>query len=640
MLLILPILAFCLTFLFLLNLFQGEDWRRLYLAAVLLFSGYLAVTTELLSLWQGVTPAGLSLIWLLPILAFTAWLFYRAQDGSQVKLPPWRLPKPAGERILLGGILIILLITFTVALIAPPHTWDSLNYHMPRVAQWAQNRSVRPFITGIDVQNSMPPLSEMMILHTYVLSRGDRFANLVQWLAMLSSLILVSLIAQQLGTGRMGQWLAALATAAIPMGIAQSSSAQTDYTAGLFILAAASEVLRMAKGKPETSAVFLATTAAGLALLTKQTSVAYLIPLGIFAALILMIKAKPPVFLRAGLLSIVLVLLLNAGQLARNFELYGHPLYNPERMASHSNQLHTPQGWISNILRNAALHTGTPFGTASKLIYDVIVEIHGWMGLDVNDPRTTIHPPFYWVLFRRSEDLTGNFFHAGLSLASFLILLFFRKRFDNLALIYAVVTALTFVIFSGMFKWQPYGTRYHLAFFLLFTPLVAYTAARILPGFAQVMLGVFLLVAAYPWLFSLDARPIITTNRSLSANILTVPREELYFVTGRHVEHPYQLLAQEAKANNCSKIGLMLFGNEAEYPLWALMDAPKEDVYFEWIVAGPTSKYETPDFRPCALICQGCEGDEWQEIRGLQRVYTKSGFHLYFPAGTLIDYPQ
>ncbi|RPI87025.1 MAG: hypothetical protein EHM41_06415 [Chloroflexi bacterium] len=636
MLVLLPLASFILTFLFLVNTFENEDWRRLFLASVLLFSTYLTLASELLSLFQGITQIGLSLVWLLPILVFTVWSFRKRRNGRYILLPSWKFPRQPGDLILFTGIFVILIITVIVALTAPPHTWDVLNYHLPRVAQWAQNQSLRPFPSGIDVQNSMPPLTEMMILHTYVLANGDRFANMIQWLAMLSSVIVVSLIAQQLGAGKTGQLLAALTAAAIPMGIAQSSSSMTDYMGALFVLAAASEILAMANGRPGNSSVLMVSTAAGLALLAKPTTAAYLIPLAVFAAVILFIRTKPLAFLRAGLISIILVLVLNTGQLVRNYFLYGNPLNNPERLSSHANGLNTPEGWASNIIRNVALHTGTPFGTASKLIYDGIVGIHDWFGLDVNDPRTTFIPGFYWVLLRTNEDLTGNFFHAGLVLAAFLVLLMFRKRFNNLAVIYALITTLSFILVSSMFKWQPFSARFHLAFFLMFSPLIAYVASRILPRFAQVMLGVFLLVAAYPWLFSLDSRPIIPTNRSVAPSILTATREELYFVNGGYIENPYRTLVQTANENDCSEIGLMLFGGEAEYPVWVLAGAPKEDVYFEWIVSGPSSKYETPGFQPCAVICQGCEGDEWQEVRGLERLYNDGYFQMFFPHGTHI----
>ncbi|RPI87024.1 MAG: hypothetical protein EHM41_06410 [Chloroflexi bacterium] len=636
MLIVLPLLAFCLLYLFLMNTFQNEDWRRLLLASVLLFSTYLVFATELLSLFQGITMLGLAAVWLVPILALAAWIYWKVKSGSKIHLPIWKFPRQPGELILLAGIIVILLITATIALIAPPHSWDTINYHMPRVAQWAQNQSLRPFVTGIDVQNSMPPLNEMMILHTYVLAAGDRFANMVQWLSMAGSIIIVSLIAHQLGVNKQGQYLAALTAAAIPVGISQASTSMTDYTGAIFIMAAASEILGMAKEKPGRSHILLTSIAAGLALLAKPTSAAYLLPLAVFAAVVILLKGKPSLFLKAGLASLIVVLLLNAGQLARNYDLYGNPLNDPDRISSHSNQLHTLEGWASNIIRNAALHTGTTSVEINQFIYHWIVVFHDRMRLDASDPRTTLAAPFYWVPFRTAEDLAGNLIHSVLIIFTFAILFLFRKRFNRLTLIYALVSVLTFILVSGLFKWQPFSSRFHLAFFLMFAPLIAYAATRTLPGFIQVLLGIFLLAAAYPWLLSQDYRPIFPSDKSYSPSIFTTTREELLFVTAGSLDGPYSTLLDTAGDNGCSQIGLMLLNSAAEYPLWVLADAPNKDMYFEWIIAGPSDKYATPDFQPCAIICQGCDGDEWQDVRGLQRLYAENGFQIYFPAGTVV----
>ena len=47
-----------------------------------------------------------------------------------------------------------------VALTAPPNTWDSMTYHMPRVEHWIENRNVEPYPTHILRQLSLGPGAE------------------------------------------------------------------------------------------------------------------------------------------------------------------------------------------------------------------------------------------------------------------------------------------------------------------------------------------------------------------------------------------------------------------------------------------------------------------------------------------------
>ena len=144
------------------------------------FGAALTLITEALSLGHRLTPVWLGAGWALAAAA-------RAR-GPSAGRGARRTARSRGRcRCLeattwaLGAILAV---TGAIALLAPPNTWDSMTYHMPRVAHWSQAGSVAHYPTHILRQLWLGPWARSSrSLHLYLLTGGDRLANLVQWLA-------------------------------------------------------------------------------------------------------------------------------------------------------------------------------------------------------------------------------------------------------------------------------------------------------------------------------------------------------------------------------------------------------------------------------------------------------------------------
>ena len=94
-------------------------------------------------------------------------------------------------------ICTIGMILFLLAIYCPPNTWDSMTYHMSRVAHWVQNENISFYPTHILRQLHQPPFAEYLILQLQLLNNGDQFANLPQFAAMLISTLGVTLIAKE-----------------------------------------------------------------------------------------------------------------------------------------------------------------------------------------------------------------------------------------------------------------------------------------------------------------------------------------------------------------------------------------------------------------------------------------------------------
>ncbi len=630
---LLPILAFGCISIYLKNKNPSDPTRRVILHSAICSSGYLVLCMEVLSIFHWITVAGLVVTWMVPVLIFAFWAWQVKKTGVRLAIPAFSFPKNWWDRFLFLIICTVLAVTALVAWVTPPQTWDSLTYHLSRVAHWAQDRSIWHYATGIDRQTSMPPGAEEFILNSYVLTQSDRLASFPQWTAMLGSLIGVSLIAYNLGAKSAGQWLAAGFAVTIPIGIAESSSTINDYVATFWVVCVVVEILAYYEHAENRSLLYLC-LAAGLALLTKPVVLPFLIPFALGLAYLLVKRHGLITLLKWSGVAVLAISLINAGYLTRNIITYGE-LSNPVDFETHYNQLHTVQGFIATLLKNIGMQLGLPhmgeFNYAwNRLILSIVVKL----GLDINDPRMTAVGYFNVNTPTTSEVSASNPYHAYLISAMLLMLFFMIKKLGKSLVIYGFLVLSTFLLFSFMYKWNAFGTRYSLAFFVLFAPVVGIIFERFDRCKLGYLITTLLLVGSFPLLFNLDSRPVITTAASDPGqiSILVETRQDLYFANALSEREVYTQFTDTIRSEGCSDIGLMLKGDDPEYLVWELMGAPRSAVRIEWIVSGPTGRYSSPDFKPCAIICRGCSLDQ-SPLRGLEIAQQLGDTWLFLPPG-------
>jgi hypothetical protein len=626
-----PLLAFICVLIYLKNRNQSDPTRRVLIHSSIWFTCYLVLCMEILSIFQWITVLGLVIAWTVPIVGCVFWLRHKKTAGDRVILPGLQFPHSWWNRFLLLIICVVLVTTAIVAWVTPPQTWDSLTYHLSRVAHWAQDRSIWHYATGIDRQTSMPPGAEELILNSYVLTQSDRLAAFPQWFSMVGSLIGVSLIAYYLGAKSSGQWLAAGFAATIPMGIVESSSTINDYVATFWVVCVVVECLAYDQQGENRSLVYIS-LAAGLAMLTKPIAVPFLIPFALWLAYLLIKRHGWLTLLKWGGIAILVIGLINAGYLSRNYITYG-ALSNPVDFENHYNQLHTVPGFIATLLKNIGMQVGLPhLDGLNRAWFLLILKIVVKLGLDINDPRMTSVGYFHIIAPSTSEDVASNPYHAYLIFALFVLMFFMIKKLGRSVILYGLLVASTFLLFSFIYKWNAFGTRYDLAFFVLFAPAAGVIFDRLdkyKPGYLVITL---LLIGSFPWLFNINSRPLIATPVSTSEqkSILKDSRQNLYFANASGVKDVYIEFTGTIKHEGCSDIGVMLEGDDPEYLIWALIGAPRSKVRIEWIVSGPTTRYAQPNFQPCAIICRGCTMDQ-SPLRGLEIAQQRGDTWLYLP---------
>jgi hypothetical protein len=635
---LLPLLAFILLFL-IFN--QANCWRSSLLYSSIVWGFVLALLTEILSLFKTIILLNLSLAWFAVDTSLLSFIcFHKIYLGSGLKLdfvgehpqnqalnqtlelPNFRTVRKAAlrqldldTRLSIASILFVILGVGLIAIIAPPNTWDAMNYHMSRVMHWMQNGSLAHYPTSYEPQLYQSPFTELIILNFYILSGGDYFANAVQWISMIGCVVGTSLMAKQIDGSLRSQLLAALISVTIPIGILEASSVKNDYLLAFWLLCIANIMLELHNKSLDSERVIslsvLLSISLGLALLTKGTANIYSLPFIIYGCWIIFRKLKEA-FWKPLPLMVASVALINLGYYVRNFSLYYSllgPLREGQNSASYKSEVLHPLALISNLLRNIGSNLGTPIGFLNQQTYGLINKFHTLMGLDINDSRTTFSGDFYvpggWssLGFYGNEDNASNTIICILTLLAAVIFCFNKELRKNRDLtVYLALVSSSFLLFCLLVKWQIWITRLQLPIFILFSVFTGVVFAKALNRKQLIVLTIMLAISALPWVTLNRYRPMIGSN-----NIFQVARSEQYFARQPSLSQPYREAANFLKAKSCAKIGLEL-NDPYEYPLWASLQAAKitplqiQHVNVKDFSSALSLKAEFNTFMPCAIF--------------------------------------
>ncbi len=539
------------------------------LGAGVVFGVLLTVSTEALSAMRAVTSVGLLLFW--SVVTASSFVLMRHLGKRVPDHPGSAFPALSGlERLVLALLGVLAAVTLIVALAAPPNTPDSLVYHMSRVAHWQANRTVAFYPTPILRQLHMPPWAEYAILHAQVLSGGDGFANLVQWAAMVGSVLAVYHLAGLLGARRIGRLAAAVFAATIPMGILQATSTQNDHVCAFWLLSAVAFGTHMlrAPARGYLSACLFG-GAVGLAMLTKATACLYLFPFLCGISLTALRRFRRRAILplaTAGLIA----LLINLPHFARNQSVFGTPVGTSDHgtsevaTESYANQIHSLPAILSNVMRNAGLHMITPSRFINGWIERGIRRGHNLLGIDIHDIRTTwIGTHYQTKPLSTSEDEAANPIHFVLLLVAAITATaaaLRQRRFAPLA--YTAMVAAGALTFCVVLRWQPWHSRLHLPLFLAGAPVVGIVLSGRKRIAAALML--LMLLGSVPYLAFNESRPLCGRR-----SVLTTPRVDL-IIRGQPAPHAWHKAVDHIAANTRGDVWLVMNGKRFEYALWAL----------------------------------------------------------------------
>ncbi len=622
---------------------ERPSWQEAILALAIACGAWTAVTSEVLSSFRALERGWIAALWLPPAAALA---FFLARQARAVRCSPRRTPRIDTLALLcLSFVAVDVVILLVIALVAPPNTNDALQYHLSRVAHWAQQRSLSFYPTPIERQLWMPPFAEVAILHLYLLAGGDRLANLVQWSSMVLGLVTISGIAWRLGANAAGQAFAILFAATLPMGILQATSAQNDYVTGFWALCLASLAVKSHQVGLKTHEWALVGLATGLGMLTKATFYALAFPFLLWLGISCVRRTGWMGATRVALAVTALAVLLNVGHWSRNLRAYGLPLGPPQAVAAHGNQMWSWKVIASNALRSLTLHIATPYGDANGLIRNAVVALHEWIGIDVDDPRTTMDP--YRVKRSFHEDYAGNPFHALFVPLSLALLMWpARPTTDDAPsprrsmcapLTFAGTVVASALLFFLLYKWQATGSRLQLGLFLLWAPITGVAWQRVRSLVVRRLLGVgfqafaiaLLTAASLRTLLINPSRPMLP-RPSDGTSLWNTSRAELLLINAPEFLPSYLPLIEAAPRSNCKAMGLMIDSSHPEYPFWAFLATPDSGIHLEHVGVPTPSGGIPPSGGLCAILCTQCSD---RQLDGMELRFNIAGhYSLYLPA--------
>ncbi len=601
-----------------------------YMEACCLWMLFLFAVTEILSVFHGMRFRILLPVWALldVLLLFLLAIQWRRSDLRIRTL--WERCKSGVRRFREAPYYAILFVSGAVvlalSLITTPYNWDSMTYHLPRIAHWAQNRSVAHFATNSIRQIASPVLAEFVNLHVYILCRGhDLFFNLLQGVSYVTCAVLVGGIADRLSCDRFFRFLAILIYMSMPIAYAEALTTQVDHFAAVWMLFFVYRLLDYTdSAKPLR---FDRTTAGRISTLGLCVAWGYLakpsvcVGMVVFALwlFIICIRRKDKVRDLAGLFFLALpcVALPMAPEILRNFKTF-HAYSSPSVGGRQLVGTLQPSYLFVNMLKNLSFNMPTLLVKDGEEIFaKLAVKAAALLQVEL-DAKSISEDGRAYMLHE-----AGNY---GCDTAVNSIVLWFflfcviwtiwrivRRQWEEEGKGYFLTAALSFIVFCTVLRWEPFVSRYMISYLALLCPTIAAQIqhrTRTKRG-RPLRLGI---AGVLCFLCVMQTLSLSYYHYDTWKNRGAATRPYGYF-RGRWDELAvYAPLAGAVNSQGYENVGLYLMkADDYEYPLWEMLDG----CHLEHIlVKNDSALYADSSFVPDCIIWFGALPEEGVTIGG------------------------
>jgi hypothetical protein len=609
--------------------------RLAVVRAAVATAAFAVLAVEVLGAMGWLTPPGLAAAWGVALAVSGALAAARRRHpqwtpGSDRIRRFWRTAS-RGERLMGVAIGTLLLVELVIALLAEPNNYDSQTYHLPKIERWAAQGSLEFWPTNVSRQVTIPPGAEYLMLHLRLFTGGDRLYDLLQWMAGVGCVLVVSRIAAQLGGSRRAQLIAAFLFATTPMVTLQATSTQTDLATAAWVTCVATIALDGLRARATVAAVLTLGAATGLTAVTKTSGLLGAGPMALLwavAQLRLALSApagRPRVLLRTvgGLVAVLALATAITGPfLLRITQEFGNPLGPPWLRVAIGMQRHDPPSVLVNGLRIGHTALDTPLEPVGKVTAAGITGFARLIGVDPQDRATTFgvesFPP------RRSwhpdEDRVSFPIAGALALIGGAAALCVPRRvapeYAAPLRAYALAVSAAVLLYCATVKWQPWGNRLLLFALALGVPLAglwldalfrsrASASAAAGAGRRSVAVLVAVAVLATSALAGVLAVSYGFPRRLVGGgSLLTTDDWDTRFLRRPAWAGEFRWAAAAVRESGAQRIGVVQRPDDWEYPWWLLLrEGPQGDREFVTLLSPlPRHRAERPA-RVDAIVC-------------------------------------
>lgn len=536
------------------------------------------------------------------IMAYQAnGVYVKPQKGWFVAL--WRDSNLLTK--IMGIVMLVLCAVLLIgALFTVPYNYDSMTYHLGRIAHWIDNGSVAHFVSCIDRQIYSPVLSEYEMLHMYLLNGNDSFLNLLQYSSMLFTAYIIYQVTKKLGTNRTFSMLSTFLYVTMPLTISQAITTQNDLLASMWFaifLYYFVDFIQMEKitvDKEQMKKLVCIGAAVAFAFLTKSSICASMLFFMPWLLVVCIIRKDSLIKLvqSAGIAGATLLVLI-AETLIRTVRSCGHLMADTTSaniMVATKNIKYI----LVNILKNySMLITQHLYRPLNGFVYRIAIGLGAKFRVDFNNEAIAYHGFDFLQHMNMGDDMyshdkTPSAVVAYLSLVAGIVLVIalislVRKHVmqkkaeqktaienaflcDRISIGFAVSSWLSLGFIMALLRWQPWGTRLMYPALAMMTitignvlgGIVSENKTVIRKWVAWICVASATILCVSPTIYNMKPAVEFMSHRMLD-------RKQQYFRANYRYE-AYRDLTEYIAKTGAMEIGVSISGDGYDYPLWVL----------------------------------------------------------------------
>lgn len=612
-----------LTFAGLLSIFSNriEDKKEAFIYTILSESAILWLITELFSVFEVLSATSLWICWGVVGISTICVGFLSDRNKSLVR---WceSVLSDKGLCISVGLFSIVVLIA-SVATI--PYNWDSMTYHLTRIACWAQNRSVAHYATMDPRQLSSPQMGDFINLHIYLMTGTDRLLNLTQSMSYILSGVIVFKLSELIGNSRKWNIVAMILFWSTPIAFCEAFTTQVDLYAGLICLCFTYLLIpylttedKLTFDRQSAFRTLMLGVAIGLGF-TAKPSVCIGMFFFVLLLLITCIRRKDSVLICIEHIGIALVSLIVViiPELIRNIVTYNAIL--PSKVGGRQliGSLH-PRHILVNFYKTFTFNLPTKaiYGL-DDFIYETGLKWARFLDIDINSEVIAEDGVEYVVKAspRFGCDVAANPVIVWLMIATIILTILLAKRIDwkDFRVKYFITAVISFLVFCGLLRWEKFVSRYMISYFAILSPAIMGMFTLIEEGrdsssnsrlkingysFAAGMISIVVFLSIIEGIgLVYFQHGLIREQHSMGSS------QYGYFYENTSWYEQYEKLSEYIDESGVTNIGIIYQGNGFKYPIYSMSDS--DIIIKEIMVSDETSVYEEEDYLPDLILTCG-----------------------------------